>query len=100
MKKLAFILSTLCLLSGCGQKENGMDCLTLSVDLDKSTLQYEEVFSDAEVIPLETTDSSLVVYPVRLIEHKGNYYLYDIHTVNALSFDHQGKFVRKGFCVN
>lgn len=93
LKWSVFIISVLSILMSCTQKH--LDCMTLSVDLEESSLQYEDVFSHAEVIPLETTDSSLVVFPVRLIEHKGNFYLYDIHTVNAFSFDSQGKFLRK-----
>lgn len=80
---------------GCGQNETSIDCLTLSVDLNQPSLQYNDVFSNAEVIPLETTDSSLIVYPKEVIEHKGHFYIYDIHTVKAFIFDDKGKFVRQ-----
>ena len=95
LSRCLLVLFVFCFLVSCNQKQSQLDCITLSVDLKQSTLQYEDVFSDAEVIPLETTDSSLVVFPARLIEYEEKFYLYDIHTVNALSFDHCGKFICK-----
>lgn len=95
MKKLTLILLALCFMFSCGQKEKGIDCLTLSVDLNQSPLKYNDVFSNAEVIPLETTDSSLIVYPFEVIEHKGNLYIYDIHVNKAFVFDKKGKFIRQ-----
>lgn len=95
MKKLTLILLALCFMFSCGQKEKDNDCLTLSVDLNQSPLQYDDVFSNAEVIPLETTDSSLIVYPFETIEHKGKLYIYDLHLSKAFVFDEKGKFIRQ-----
>ena len=95
MKKISLILLFSYIFFSCGQNETGIDCLTLSVDLNQPSLQYNDVFSNAEVIPLETTDSSLIVYPMEVIEHKGHLYVYDIHTVKAFIFDDKGKFVRQ-----
>lgn len=94
MKNIAFILSTLCLLAGCSQKKADLECLTLSVDLSQSTLRNEDVFSYAEVIPLETTDNSLLVYPWEIMEFENKLYIYDIHTQKVFLYDGSGKFIR------
>ena len=83
------------LFTSCVQERGNLNCYTLSVDLKNSSLQYSDVFSGAEVIPLETTDSSLIVYPFEVIEHKGYFYLYDLHLIKAFIFDEKGKFVRQ-----
>ena len=95
MKKLTTVLLASCLMYSCSQKEAGIDCLTLSVNLNQSSLQYKDVFNGAEIIPLETTDSSLVVYPFEVIEYKGNLYIYDLHLAKAFAFNEKGKFVRQ-----
>ena len=95
MKNLLFALLALCVLAGCSQTQTNLRFPTLSVNLKESTLQYDDVFSYAEVIPLETTENSLIVYPMEIVEHKGHLYIYDIHTVKAFIFDEKGKFVRQ-----
>ena len=42
------------LFTSCVQERGNLNCYTLSVDLKNSSLQYSDVFSGAEVIPLET----------------------------------------------
>lgn len=95
MKNVTIILLALFVLAGCNPKQTDLECLTLSVDLHQSTLQFEDVFSHAEVIPLETTENSFIVYPMEIVEHKGYLYIYDIHTVKAFIFDEKGKFIRQ-----
>lgn len=93
-KNVLFLLASFFFL-GCNQERTTSDCLTLSVNLNQSTLQYDEVFSYAEIIPLETTDNSLIVYPFEAIEHKGNLYIYDLHLIKTFVFDEKGKFIRQ-----
>ena len=95
MKKLTIIILASYIMFGCGQKNIAIDSLTLSVNLNQSSLQFNDVFSYAEIIPLETTDSSLIVYPHKVIEHKRNLFIYDLHLTKACVFDHRGKFIRQ-----
>ena len=95
MKKFILVLLASYFMFGCTQKNIGIDCLTLSVDLNQSPLHYNDVFSNAEVIPLETTDSSLIVYPFEAIEYKENLYIYDLHLAKTCVFDQKGKFIRQ-----
>lgn len=92
MKNYLLILFISSLLLGCSRRQHNMDCLTLAVNLEQSSLKYEDVFSYAEVIPLETTDSSLVAHIFEVNEYKGNFYIYDIRSVKAFVFDRKGKF--------
>ena len=100
MKNKALFIVTLFFLLGCKQEQSSTDILTLSVDLEQSPLQYDDVFSNAEIIPLETTDSSLIAHIFDVNEYKDNFYIYDIRSVKALAFDHKGRFIcqlgRKG----
>lgn len=93
MKNGTLYILILFFLLGCKQEQSSTDILTLCVDLEQSPLQYKDVFSNAEVIPLETTDSSLLARIMEVDEYKGNFYVYDIHLVKALAFDHEGKFI-------
>ena len=96
---LLFLFISFLLLS-CNHKHDNNGCLTLKVNLKHSTLTYEDVFSSAEIIPLETTDSSLLARVTEVDEYKGNFYVYDIRSIKALAFNHEGDFIcqvgRKG----
>ena len=100
MKNKALFIVTLFFLLGCKQEQSSTDILTLSVDLEQSSLRYDDVFSNAEIILLETTDSSLISKITNVDEYKSNYYIHDIRSVKALAFDYKGKFIcqlgRKG----
>ena len=100
MKPNSLILFVSCLLLGCSQRQDNTDCLTLKVDFEQSSLTYDDVFSNAEIILLETTDSSLISKITNVDEYKSNYYIHDIRSVKALAFDYKGKFIcqlgRKG----
>ncbi|MBO5079949.1 MAG: 6-bladed beta-propeller, partial [Bacteroidaceae bacterium] len=93
MKNKALFIVTLFFLLGCKQEQSSTDILTLSVDLEQSSLRYDDVFSNAEIIPLETTDSSLIAHIFDVNEYKDNFYIYDIRSVKAFAFDHKGKFI-------
>lgn len=100
MKNYLLILFISSLLLGCSQRQHNMDCLTLAVNLEQSSLTYNDVFSNAEIIPLETTDSSLIAGITDMVEYKSNYYIHDTRLVKALVFGHKGEFIgqlgRKG----
>lgn len=91
------------------------DVPTLEVDLNAPNASLQSLFGKIEIIPLETSDSCLIVSPADLQEYDSTYYLYDIGTSKVLAFDFHGNFLyqigRKGqgpgeysyvsdFCVN
>jgi len=93
MKINVIIGILLLMMTSCVQEQRSVNSRALYVDLNKSSLEYNDVFNDVEVIPLETTDSSLIVYPFEVIEHKGNLYIYDLHLTKVFVFDGKGKFL-------
>lgn len=68
--------------------------VTLCADLNATPSNYADVFERIEVIPLETTDNSLVVYPMKIIDFENKLYIYDIHTQKVFLYDDSGKFIR------
>ena len=94
MKEKLFYFFIVVILSGCSQVKNTSDCIELKVDLNKSPNELQDVFSRMDVIPLETTDSSFVVYPMKVLEYANKFFIYDIHTQRVLTFSDKGKYIR------
>ena len=62
--KSVVLWSVLCILSfvQCtGKKAGNVEVTTLSVDLTSSEIPFGELFSEMELVPLETTDSCLLM---------------------------------------
>lgn len=95
MKRIGIVTFLAFVLLGCKHSSEFVDCNILRADLNAGASHIGDVFERIEVIPLETTDSSLVVYPLEMKEYKNVFYLFDIHTGNLLTFDAQGEFIRK-----
>ena len=95
MRNIGIILFFACILLSCKHSSDIVDCRVLNANLRNGSSSLDDVFERVEVVPLETTDSSLVVYPLEMKEYKDILYLFDIHTGNLLSFNAQGKFIRK-----
>ena len=89
-------LSILSILVSCTTSTNKTTSgiYTLCVDLNTTKSNYSDIFNKMEVIPLETTDNSLVVYPYEIREFENQLYIYDIHTQKVFLFNSLGKFVR------
>ena len=62
------------------------------VDLRKKVNPFEEIFSKAEIIPLETTDNSLVVYIGKIYSWKDKFFVYDYMAQKLLVFAQDGRF--------
>lgn len=65
---------------------------TYFVDLQKETNPFEEIFSKVEVIPLETTDSGLIVYCNKIFPINDKLYIYDDWSLKLLAFNQTGEF--------
>lgn len=88
----SFILSMLVSCSTSTDKTMS-NALTLCVDLNSPQSDYTDVFDKIEVIPLETTDNSLIVHPKEIIEFENRFYIYDIHTQKVFLFSDTGEFI-------
>lgn len=62
------------------------------VDLDKKVNPFDEIFSRAEVVPLETNDNSLIVHLGKVYPWENKYCVYDYMSQKLLVFNHDGEF--------
>lgn len=93
MKKLFIILGLLLSFCSCHEVED--DCLTLKASLEEQEVSATDVFSAFEVIPLETNDSCLLIWPDKVLYREGNYEVFDIKHPALFVFDKDGRFLRK-----
>ena len=79
--------------SSCGKKSSGVfPCETYKVNLEDKMDPFKDIFSKAEIVPLETVDSGLVVYCNEIYPVDGRWYIYDDWTQNLFAFNQWGKF--------
>lgn len=79
--------------SSCGKKNLGVfPCETYKVNLEDKMDPFKDIFSKAEIIPLETVDSGLVVYCNEIYPADGRWYIYDDWTQKLFAFNQLGKF--------
>lgn len=65
------------------------------VDLDKKIKPFEEIFSKAEVIPLETADSGLIIYMNKITPVGDEYFIHEREVHKLYVFGQDGKFKRR-----
>lgn len=68
---------------------------TLSVDLHSPAVSLEDLFSKVEIIPLETSDSCLLVSIDKIVNVDGLLYIFDGRRPALYVFDEKGAFVRQ-----
>lgn len=70
--------------------------ITIDPDKVENYIDISPMLSDSiDIIPLETTDESLLSNIGRLIFHKGHFYILDGTRRGIFVFDEKGRFVRK-----
>jgi len=95
MKRFLSITLILYLLTGCNSTDKSVEkSLRLYVDLDVPSTPLNELFDSIKVIPLETNDNSLIVYPVQINIYNDTICLFDNHTKTISIFSLNGKFIR------
>ena len=62
------------------------------VDLQKKVNPFEEIFSKAEIIPLETVDNGLIVYCKKIYPVGNSWYIHDDWSQNLFAFSQAGKY--------
>lgn len=94
--KMLFLLGIILLCMGCSETpQPKIDGEVYKVDLDKMVNPFDEIFSKAEIIPLETVDSSLIAWMQKIYLVDDHYYIFDFWFQNLLVFDQKGQFIRK-----
>ena len=64
----------------------------LTVDLEETVEPFERIFSKAEILPLETMDSSLIVWMNKIVPVEDKLYIHDDWANKLHVFDESGKY--------
>lgn len=92
MKKVLGIF--IMLLFACTSRDKN-EIPTLSVDLHSSDVSFEDLFSKIEIMPLETSDSCLLVDVEKIVHVDSLLYVFDSRRPALYVFDEKGAFVRQ-----
>lgn len=95
MKK-TIIIFQLFILFSCTQKNSNQNDSSLYVDIkNQQEVSLFDLFSHIEIIPLETSDSSLLKNVNKVLFYENNYYVLDCEQHILLRFDADGKFISR-----
>lgn len=94
IKRYLLLIGLFLLVVSCGDYSQPLkgDGKNYQVDLRTKVNPFENIFSKAEIIPLETTENSLVVYIGKIYTWKDNFYVYDYMAQKLLVFNQKGEF--------
>lgn len=79
----------------CKKSNVESDYEVLNVDLTETSVPLKELFSRVEVVPLETTDSSLIIRPQKVLVHDNQFFVFDEGTPAVFVFDAEGHIIHK-----
>ena len=95
MKRSVFFVFLTVILFAC-RREQVVDYPVLSVDITRlNTPSVFDIFEKIEIIPLETTDNSLLGNIFGIVFYNSHYYITDMKGESLFCFDEHGKFVQK-----
>lgn len=98
IKKTLF-LTLLCVIFSCGTKQAaqvGSAIETIKVEVpDNLVKNYHELFDEYRLIPLETTEASIIGNIDRIVLHKNQIFILDSRNNSVFVFDDRGKFLWK-----
>lgn len=96
MKKFILFCILCSVLHGCKESAEEQGCPVIYADIEKiDKVSFFDIFSRAEIIPLETNDSSLIKYIYKVVYDNNRYYVFDYMQAEILTFDEAGKFLFK-----
>lgn len=91
MKKI--LIAFLSFLCSCSEVSD--NCFVLKASLEQQNISILDLFDKLEVIPLETNDSCLLIWPEKVLCYDGHYEVFDGRNPGLFVFDKDGRFVRK-----
>lgn len=95
-KHLYYIISTITLFVLCGCNNTTVLKNEISIDIDhRDEISIFDLFSNIEIIRLETNDTSIIKYIDKLLVYNNNYYILDYRMSGILVFDAFGKLLYK-----
>lgn len=93
MKKIISIVFCLLLFCSCADRQQSDSCPVLRVSLEQQEVSMKDLFGRLEVIPLETSDSCLLVFPDKVLCANGRYEVFDHKRYALFLFDENGRFI-------
>ena len=94
---LFIIVFTFFLFNSCQKavKPKCKDCLILHASLDAEVIDWEKFLDKIELIPLETTDNSLISYIEKYDYFEGKHYIFDGSQYILFIFDENGNYLNR-----
>ena len=94
---LFLIVFTFFLFNSCQKavKPKCKDCLILHASLDAEVIDWEKFLDKIELIPLETTDNSLISYIEKYDYFEGKHYILDDIQFILFIFDENGNYLNR-----
>ena len=94
MRIIIVIIGGMLLMTSCNQQIINRDSTVCKIDLKKTiSPSFYDYFSRVEIIPLETSENSLIKYVGERIYHDSKYYILDTSQKKILVFDENGNFL-------
>ena len=95
MKNIIVLFLLPFFLCACHKSKKTHGYPTLEASLEIEDVSIMELFDSIEAIPLETNDSSLLIWPDKILYWNGHYGIFDSKNPALFVFDKTGTFVRK-----
>ncbi len=94
--KVLYLIGAILFCMGCSETpQQKIDGEVYKVDLDKMVNPFDELFSKAEIIPLETAESGLLADMQKIFLVDENLYIHDFMFQTLNQFDSTGKFIQR-----
>ena len=92
-KHFYWIIGVILMVCACDNSpKRSKEGIVYQVDLNKKMNPFEDIFSKAEIIPLETVDSSLIVWIKKVVPVGDELYVFDDWAHNLHVFDKNGNY--------
>ncbi|MDR1897936.1 MAG: 6-bladed beta-propeller [Prevotellaceae bacterium] len=91
-QSILFFTVLIFLLPGCNEKPAMSNGIRIDIDRETKDVSIFDLFEKIEIIPLETTDESLIKEIYKIVYHNDNFYILDYGLGKIIVFDKDGKF--------
>ena len=98
MKRIYFTIFIVTFLYSCGKVNDSINdesAVTLKSSLEETKTSFFDLFKKVEIIPLETTEQSLIKFPQKVDCYDDTLYVFDEDLFTVFIFDRTGKYLNK-----
>ena len=95
MKKLSSIVFLFLIIVACNKKESTTSSIRINIsEIPQKEIKIQDITSDFSIIPLETSDRSLIQYIKKIAIHNDKILILDNQRPMFAVFDRNGKFIK------